>query len=198
RFLRENSFEFKPQFKLFIDTNHLPQISDMTLFESDRIVVIPFNRHFSAEERDIDLKSFFAQPENLSGILNWCLEGFRLYQEEGLKPPKSVLDATREYREQSDRLSMFTTHCVKKEKGQELRAQAVYSRYKDWCSENGYRYENASNFRKKMETAGFVYQRRRLWNEEGGNPAVMVNDITWMPDEEAEDGLVPEFSELPF
>ncbi|MBO5570561.1 MAG: nucleoside triphosphatase [Clostridia bacterium] len=198
RFLRENSFEFKPQFKLFIDTNHLPQISDMTLFESDRIVVIPFNRHFSAEERDIDLKSFFAQPENLSGILNWCLEGFRLYQEEGLKPPKSVLDATREYREQSDRLSMFTTHCVKKEKGQELRAQAVYSRYKDWCSENGYRYENASNFRKKMETAGFVYQRRRLWNEEGGNPAVMVNDITWMPDEEAEEGVAPEFSELPF
>ena len=82
RFLRENSFEFKPQFKLFIDTNHLPQISDMTLFESDRIKIIPFNRHFTAEERDIDLKSFFAKPENLSGILNWCLEGFRLYMTE--------------------------------------------------------------------------------------------------------------------
>ena len=61
RFLRENSFEFKPQFKLFIDTNHLPQISDMTLFESDRIKIIPFNRHFTAEERDIDLKVVFCQ-----------------------------------------------------------------------------------------------------------------------------------------
>lgn len=63
RYLRENSFEFKPQFKLFIDTNHLPQISDMTLFESDRIKIIPFNRHFTAEERDIDLKSFLPSPK---------------------------------------------------------------------------------------------------------------------------------------
>ena len=69
-YLRENTFEFKPQFKLIIDTNHLPQISDITLFNSDRIRVVPFYRHFKEDERDIDLKSFFAQPENLSGILN--------------------------------------------------------------------------------------------------------------------------------
>lgn len=149
RFLRENSFEFKPQFKLFIDTNHLPQISDMTLFESDRIKIIPFNRHFTAEERDIDLKSFFARSENLSGILNWCLEGFRLYMTEGLDMPDSVENATKEYRQQSDRIMMFTSQCVKKEIGQELRAQAVYSRYKDWCAENGFKYENAANFRKR-------------------------------------------------
>ncbi|MBQ1470778.1 MAG: hypothetical protein IIZ34_00245, partial [Eubacterium sp.] len=192
RYLRENSFEFKPQFKLFIDTNHLPQISDMTLFESDRIRIIPFNRHFTAEERDIDLKTFFAEPSNLSGILNWCLEGYRLYQEEGLKMPGSVQKATQDYRDQSDRLTMFTNQCLKHEVGQELRAQAVYSRYKDWCAENGFKYENASNFKKKMETAGFVYQRRRPWNEKDVNPSVMVNDVTWVAGEEMEDGLVPE------
>ena len=115
RFLRENSFEFKPQFKLFIDTNHLPQISDMTLFESDRIKIIPFNRHFTAAERDIDLKSYFAKPENLSGILNWCLVGFRLYLTEGLTMPDSVEMATTQYRQQSDRIMMFTSGCVKKE-----------------------------------------------------------------------------------
>ena len=104
RFLRENSFECKPQFKLFIDTNHLPQISDMTLFESDRIKIIPFNRHFTAEERDIDLKSFFARSENLSGILNWCLEGFRLYMTEGLDMPDSVENATKEYTESAGSL----------------------------------------------------------------------------------------------
>ena len=171
RFLRENSFEFKPQFKLFIDTNHLPQISDMTLFESDRIKIIPFNRHFTAEERDIDLKSFFARSENLSGILNWCLEGFRLYMTEGLDMPDSVEAATTEYRQQSDRIMMFTSQCVRKEIGQELRAQAVYNRYKDWCAENGFKYENASNFRKKMEQAGYIYQRRRCGHRGGSSDA---------------------------
>ena len=192
RFLRENSFEFKPQFKLFIDTNHQPQISDMTLFESDRIRIIPFNRHFKADERDIDLKSFFAKPENLSGILNWCLEGFRLYQKEGLIPPKAVAEATMEYRKQSDRLMMFTSQCIKKEAGQELRAQAVYNRYKEWCADNGFKYENISNFRKKMETAGFAYQRRRPWNEKGANPTQMVNDISWISGEEPEEPILPE------
>lgn len=195
RFLRENSFEFKPQFKLFIDTNHLPQISDMTLFESDRIKIIPFNRHFTAEERDIDLKSFFARSENLSGILNWCLEGFRLYMTEGLGMPDSVENATKEYRQQSDRIMMFTSQCVKKEIGQELRAQAVYSRYKDWCAENGFKYENAANFRKKMEQAGFVYQRRRPHDEKGAGQTTMVNDIVWVVGEEPEQDFVPENDE---
>ena len=195
RYLRENSFEFKPQFKLFIDTNHLPQISDMTLFESDRIRIIPFNRHFTAEERDIDLKAFFAEPANLSGILNWCLEGFRLYQDEGLKMPGSVASATEEYRRQSDRIRMFTAQCIKHEAGQELRSASIYRHYKTWCAENGFKYENASNFRKKMETAGFVYQRRKLWNEKSSGPTTMVNDVNWIAGEGPETDFVPEDTE---
>ena len=46
RFLHENSFDFKPQFKLYVNTNYLPAITDMTLFSSGRIVIIPFDRHF--------------------------------------------------------------------------------------------------------------------------------------------------------
>ncbi|MFR7820226.1 phage/plasmid primase, P4 family [Candidatus Pseudoruminococcus sp.] len=191
RYLRENSFEFKPQFKLFIDTNHLPQISDMTLFESDRIRIIPFNRHFTAEERDIDLKSFFAEPANLSGILNWCLEGFLLYQDEGLKMPGSVASATADYRAQSDRITMFTNQCIQKQAGQELRSSAIYNRYKDWCAENGFKYENAANFKKKMAAAGFVYMVRRPWNEQG-TPTPMVNDVTWAAGEEHKPEFVPE------
>ena len=188
RYLRENSFEFKPQFKLFIDTNHLPQISDMTLFESDRIRVIPFNRHFTEEERDIDLKSFFAQPENLSGILNWCLEGFKLYQKEGLKMPASVKEATDDYRALSDRIMMFTTQCIKHEAGQELRSSAIYKRYTDWCRDNGFKYENAANFKKKMMSAGYIFMKRRPWHE-NAEKTIMVNDVTWASDQEPQGGL---------
>ena len=192
RYLRENSFEFKPQFKLFIDTNHLPQISDMTLFESDRIRIIPFNRHFTAEERDIDLKSFFAEPANLSGILNWCLEGFKFYQDEGLKMPGSVASATADYRAQSDRITMFTNQCIQRQAGQELRSSAIYNRYKSWCAENGFKYENAANFKKKMEQAGFMYNRRRPWNEKDCQMTTMVNDVTWVIGEEPEPEFVPQ------
>lgn len=39
RFLHENSFDFKPQFKLYINTNYRPAISDLTLFNGDRSVI---------------------------------------------------------------------------------------------------------------------------------------------------------------
>ena len=163
----------------------------MTLFESDRIRIIPFNRHFTAEERDIDLKAFFAEPANLSGILNWCLDGFRLYQAEGLDMPNSVASATEEYRRHSDRIRMFTAQCIQRQAGQELRSSAIYRHYKDWCAENGFKYENATNFKKKMVAAGFVYVVRRPWNEQG-TPTPMVNDVKWATGEGTEEELAPE------
>lgn len=70
RFLHENSFDFRPQFKLFINTNYLPVINDMTLFKSGRIVIIPFLRHFDESEQDKDLKERFGRPNERSAILN--------------------------------------------------------------------------------------------------------------------------------
>ena len=52
RFLHENSFDFKPQFKLYINTNYRPAISDLTLFSSDRVIIVTFDRHFDEKEQD--------------------------------------------------------------------------------------------------------------------------------------------------
>ena len=56
RYLHENSFEFHLQAKIFIDTNHLPNVTDQTLFESGRIKIIPFGKHFEEHEQDKTLK----------------------------------------------------------------------------------------------------------------------------------------------
>ena len=104
--------------------------------------------------------------------------------------PKSVLEATEEYRNMSDRVMMFSTQCLKKEKGKELRSSAVYKRYQDWCAENGFKYENASNFNKKLGQF-YVYTRRRPWLTKGDGETTMINDVTWRTGEEPEPGLVP-------
>ncbi len=75
RHLRENSFEYRPEFKPFINTNYLPIVTDDTLFASNRIIIIPFERHFKAHEQDRTLKDLFRRPENMSGILNWLIDG---------------------------------------------------------------------------------------------------------------------------
>ena len=52
RFLNENPFEFPMECKIFIGTNHLPRVSDDTVFASGRVKIIPFERHFTAQEQD--------------------------------------------------------------------------------------------------------------------------------------------------
>ena len=86
---------------------------------------------------------------------------------------------------------MFTAQCIQKQAGQELRSSAIYRHYKDWCAENGFKYENATNFKKKMVAAGFVYVVRRPWNEKA-EKTIMVDNVTWANGEGPETDFVSE------
>lgn len=112
RFLHENEIQFYPQFTLVMTANNAPCVNDVTLFESNRVYVIPFNRHLEAGERDLGLKERLARPESLSGILNWCLEGWRRFKEEGLQLSGLVMLATADYQAKSDKIHCFMDECL--------------------------------------------------------------------------------------
>lgn len=145
RMLYEREFTFVPKFKLIINTNSLPLVNDNTLFQSGRVVVIPFERHFEPAEQDRTLKTRLQTSENASGILNWLLDGLRLYRAEGLKQPPSIVQATDEYRKNSDKIGLFIDECLHPCK-QNVAASAVYNVYASWCDENGFGTENKKNF----------------------------------------------------
>ncbi len=160
RYLHENSFDFQPQFKIYVNTNYLPVINDMTLFTSDRIIIIPFDRHFDEQTRDTSLKQKFAEPEVQSAILNWLLEGYRLLRKEGLRLPKSVNDATERYQHDSDKMVLFfEDNLVADDTAEEL-TSTVYARYKGWCQENGCYPEGMKNFKQGLQVFAPVVRKR--------------------------------------
>ena len=145
RHLHQREFSFIPKFKLVINTNYLPMVTDDTVFSSGRINVVTFDRHFELHERDMKLKNKLKSQKELSGILNWCIEGLQLYRKEGLQPPEAVTAATNEYRSDSDKVGNFINEClVKSDKNS--KAKEVYELYASWCDENGFGCENKSNF----------------------------------------------------
>ncbi len=160
RFLHENSFDFRPQFKLFINTNHLPQVNDLTLFTSGRVKIIPFERHFEESEQDKQLKQYFAKPENLSGILNWCIEGLRMLEQDGLDMPEAVKNATYAYQHSSDKIGLFIEELLIADKNGEVRTSEVYTAYKQWCYENGYHAENMKNFNASIGAVVHIERKR--------------------------------------
>lgn len=160
RFLHENSFEFRPQFKMFINTNYLPQVTDLTLFSSGRIKTIPFERHFEPHEQDRTLKELLAQPQNLSGILNWCLEGLEAMRVLGFDDPPAIASAIESYRRDSDKVAQFMDEMLISEPGAEIRTAEAYRLYQNWCTENGYMTENAKNFKHELEKVGRIQRKR--------------------------------------
>lgn len=153
RHLHQREFSFIPKFKLVINTNYLPTITDDTIFSSGRINVISFDRHFEPQEQDKDLKNRLREKKELSGILNWCIEGLRLYREQGLKPPQAVQSATETYRTDSDKVGNFINECLNMT-GRNSKAKDIYEAYTKWCEDNGYGCENKSNFFAELKTKG--------------------------------------------
>ena len=164
RHLYQREFEFIPHFKLFINTNYLPQIQDETLFTSGRIVVVPFEKHFSEEEQDKKLKDKLRKPENVSGIFNWCLEGLRRFRKEGAALPESVKAAIEDYRKDSDKLGLFMEECLEKT-GKNSKGGEVYGRYSSWCLENGFTPMNKTNFFDELKSKGLFSKRARVNGE---------------------------------
>ena len=178
RFLHENSFDFRPLFKLYINTNYLPTVNDMTIFTSGRIIIIPFERHFDESEQDKSLKKEFAKDEVQSAILNWLLDGYELLQKEGLAIPQSVKDATAQYQHNSDKLQLFIDECM--EQGDyEEKTSTIYLSYRNWCIENGHYAESKRNFKQRLEAIVPVVRKRP---KVGGEKTTMVTGYRLLPD----------------
>ena len=146
----ERHFQFKPQFKLVINTNHLPKVNDNTLFMSNRVYVVTFDKHFEEIEQDKTLKHKLSQPEEMSGILNLLIDGLRDYRKNGLNPPPEVINATLEYEGECDMVKNFIDECMEDADGFTLRKRA-YITYEAWCSSNNTPVMPYQTFNRKLE-----------------------------------------------
>ena len=155
RHLHQREFSFIPKFKLLMNTNYLPTITDDTVFSSGRINVVTFDRHFEPHEQDKGLKNKLRDKNQLSGILNWCIRGFQLYRKEGLEPPEAVQRATNVYRSDSDKIGNFINECLSKS-DQNNKAKEIYELYSEWCEDNGFGCENKSNFFSELKTKKYL------------------------------------------
>ena len=116
RHLYKDWFEFKPQFQLLCAMNELPKV-----FENDeaylrRVRIIPFRRVFDGTEIDRNLSDKLKAEAD--GILQWCLEGVRLYKKQGLEPTSLMVEVLEEYRRKSDPVAEFVRMCIFRKGGQ--------------------------------------------------------------------------------
>lgn len=141
RKLYGEEFEFKPEFKLWMATNHKPIIRGTDTGIWRRIHLIPFMVQIPPEKADRSLK--YKLAAEMSGIFRWAVEGCLLWQREGLKMPRAVAESVREYRREMDVISAFIEDECVTGAGVSVQASRLYAAYCSWA-ERGNEYTMSS------------------------------------------------------
>jgi len=95
RFMRQDFFEYVPQFKLLVAGNHKPGLRSVDEAIRRRMHLIPFTVTIGEQERDPALAEKL--KAEYPGILQWAIDGCLMWQQDGLNPPEIVRSATSDY-----------------------------------------------------------------------------------------------------
>ena len=159
RFMRQDFFEYSPQFKLFIAGNHRPALRSVDEAIRRRFQLIPFTVTIPPAERDETLTEQL--KAEWPGILAWMIEGCLAWQRQGLNPPNAVLVATAEYLEGEDAILAWIEEAC--ELGPQLHAKAsdLYCSWTGWANSNGEHVGSSKRFTQSLEAHGFQRARTR-------------------------------------
>ncbi len=158
RRMREDFFQFEPTAKLFLVTNHKPEVRGTDHAIWRRIRLLPFEVTIPAKERDKKLQAKL-QAE-AAGILAWLVRGCLAWQREGLEPPQKVMAATQEYQAENDTIGAFLEECTAKHEGARVKANTLFQAYEAWCDQWGEKARlNGKRFGQAIAERGFVKER---------------------------------------
>lgn len=151
RALYQTATSYKPQFTLWLSCNDLPSVTDQSLFASDRIKVIEFNKHFTPEEQDVHLKRELCTEENMRGIFMWLVHGYRRYKSHGLKMSPSLRSVVNQYRESNDLVLQFFNEKCEQDENSNVKAKDLYGAFKVWAKSNGEIILSAKKFNAELD-----------------------------------------------
>ncbi|QNR52050.1 DNA primase [Streptomyces phage phiRKBJ001] len=149
---REGNTRWQPECLVLVATNHLSRINAEDEAIWNRIQVVPWSVAFPKGHPDRDEKlsdkilGDGGFPGEVEGVLNWIVEGLRLYREEGLFPPDEVANASMAYRSDADIVKRWLMHASEErdieigehseeKEGERYVAQItpLYRMFEAWC-----------------------------------------------------------------
>jgi putative DNA primase/helicase len=129
--VRQDFFDFIPQFKLLFSGNHMPTLRTVNKAITRRFNRIPFavtitnvNKNLAEELKD-----------EWSGILAWAIEGCMQWQQIGLCPPAIVTEATESYLESQDIVGEWLNECFVRDANAWTSSTELFESWKGWATE---------------------------------------------------------------
>ena len=185
RFLHQEFFSYDPMFVLFLATNEKPEIRDYTDGFWERVQLVPFTRQFLTD-RDPTIKTRLKEEsEHQEAILAWIVSGCLLWQKHGLCPPAEVVEATKEYRIDSEPLTAFLEECCTVDDDASTAFKPVWTRYQQWegkgkdaLNRQGFINALGKKFKKHSTGRKVMYEGLSVGVEDSTETDRRINDWT--------------------
>lgn len=136
RFLYGDEFEYTPEFKIWVATNHKPTVRGTDIGIWRRIKLIPFEVNIPKDKVDKNLK--YKLRQEFPQILAWAVEGCIKWQREGLEEPERVVEATKDYKQEMDLIAGFIDQClmIDYDTDNKIMASDLFAIYSQWAKRN--------------------------------------------------------------
>lgn len=153
---------FLPSHSLVLSTNNKPSASSYDFAIWERMVLVPFKYSFvnrkpqADNEREADLFLQERLMKEASGILAWLICGCIKWQEEGLNPPRVILEAIAGYQRDENLLADWIEDCAELDPNAKAQASDLYDSFSEWFIKNVSRKGfSQRRFGRLMNAAGF-------------------------------------------
>jgi putative DNA primase/helicase len=155
--VRQDFFEYTPQFKLMLIGNHQPTLRNVDDAARRRFNIVPFIHKPLSPDRDLEAKLHNEWP----GILRWMIEGCLMWQRSGLVRPQVVLDATEEYFGEQDSIRQWIEERCETGKGTLSDTSTnLFRSWTAWANANGEKPGTTKWFAQALRRQGFKQYRK--------------------------------------
>ncbi|MDU1509965.1 MAG: phage/plasmid primase, P4 family [Clostridium butyricum] len=149
--------EYKPICKLIFLVNSLPNTTDVTYGYFRKILIVPFNRKFEGEDKDVNLFEKIKDDE-MPGILNWALEGLKRLRSNNYKFTESnaINKLMDKYQKDQNPVISFVEDMIVADEENKISKKELINKYYTWVHQQGIDDKNSTSnqkFWKMLEAA---------------------------------------------
>ena len=159
RKMRQDFWEFEPSHQAVLVTNHKPIVRGNDHGIWRRLRLVPFTVTISEDQKDLQLKEKL--KVEWPAILKWLVQGCLDWQHDGLQAPAEVLQATDEYKVESDTLAIWMDENCEVSESAECKASDAYQDYCHWCDLSKENRMSQKRFGGRLTDKGFTRDPRR-------------------------------------
>jgi putative DNA primase/helicase len=158
RFMRQDFFEYDPQFKLMLIGNHKPVLRNVDDAARRRFLLVPFEQKPPKPDFELEAKLLAEGP----AILRWMILGCLDWQRDGLVKPPSVIAATDEYFADQDQFAQWLGECCECDPGNNYKTATsaeLFQSWKAYATAAGEDSGSQKSFSGRIARHGFVPKR---------------------------------------